>query len=167
MNTINKKENMTPIIIKQNPNIQTTEKKRIEAKITEKKAEEKNKSSKQSIIKKIKDKKNVDNYSKLLSDPDDGSSSGSSSSTQPQANPPFDAAGGREPDVHGSVLLDWPSYESGSVGVFVRGRDSGRKARRIGGVCRRRWWARATWRRGGRTHFRRRQKSPPGTAPAA
>ena len=79
---IHKNENFAPIIIKQNPNIQIAEKKRIETKITEKTVEEKQKSSKQNIIKKIKDNKTVDNYSKLLSDSDGNSNSDSESNSE-------------------------------------------------------------------------------------
>ena len=79
---IHKNENFAPIIIKQNPNIQIAEKKRIETKITEKTVEEKQKSSKQNIIKKIKDNKTVDNYSILLSDSDGNSNSDSESNSE-------------------------------------------------------------------------------------
>lgn len=72
--TIHKKENITPIVIKQHSNIQNPE-----TKMTEKKIEEKQKSSKQNIIKKVTDKKTVDNYSKLLSDSDSNSNSNSDS----------------------------------------------------------------------------------------
>ena len=81
-NAINKKENMMPIVIKQNPNIQITEKKRIETKITEKKAEEPKKQSKQNIIKKIKDNETVEKYSKLMSDSDSNSNSDSESNSE-------------------------------------------------------------------------------------
>ena len=48
----------------------------------EKKVDEKQKSSKQNIIKKIKDNKTVDNYSKLLSDSDSNSNSDSESNSE-------------------------------------------------------------------------------------